>query len=61
MQLIPCFGDEIACPIQPASILRNALHKAQAAFLNVLDDYTLADVVFNKDRLQELLEIPESA
>lgn len=61
LQLLPCFSDEIACPIQPACILRNALHKAQAAFLKVLDDYTLADVIFNKDRLQELLEIPESA
>lgn len=51
LQLLPRFSDETACPIQPAYILRIGLHKAQTAFLNVLDDYNLADVIFNEDWL----------
>lgn len=61
LRLLPCFGSEASCPIQPACFLKNALHKAQEAFLKVLDDYTLADMVLNQDRLQEILKISEPA
>ena len=33
------------CPILPYCVLRKALARARAAFINVLDDYTLADLV----------------
>ena len=48
MALVPCF-DPVngACAITPACKLRRALHEARAAFLKVLDDYSLADLVEN--------------
>ena len=36
--------------------LRAALHQAQAAFLAVLDGYSLADLVQNREMLHELLD-----
>lgn len=57
LQLLPCFGDHNACPIDSACILKGALGKAQLAFLNVLDQYTLADLVKNRQQLQGLLSV----
>lgn len=57
LQLLPCFGDHNACPIDSACVLKGALGKAQQAFLNVLDEYTLADLVKNKQQLQGLLNV----
>jgi Rrf2 family nitric oxide-sensitive transcriptional repressor len=56
LALVPCFDPvNAACVISPACKLRRALHEAQAAFLAVLDGYTLADLVENQAPLQELL------
>jgi Rrf2 family nitric oxide-sensitive transcriptional repressor len=56
LALVPCFDPVNAvCAISPACRLRNALHQAQAAFLQVLDGYTLADLVANRGELAELL------
>ncbi len=58
MALVPCF-DPVngACAITPACKLRRALHEARAAFLKVLDDYSLADLVENRDALSRLLAL----
>ena len=56
MALVPCFEPIAApCAITPACILRRALYEARAAFLEVLDGYTLADLVENRALLNPLL------
>ncbi|MFI4949710.1 MAG: Rrf2 family transcriptional regulator [Caulobacterales bacterium] len=56
MALVPCFDPVNApCAITPACRLRGALHQARAAFLEVLDGYTLADLVGNRPALERLL------
>ncbi len=56
LALVPCFvAAEAACVITPACKLRRALHEARAAFLAVLDDYSLADLVENREILRDLL------
>jgi Rrf2 family nitric oxide-sensitive transcriptional repressor len=56
MALVPCFDPvNAACAIGPVCTLRGVLHQAEAAFLQVLDSYTLADLVLNRARLAEAL------
>ncbi len=56
LALVPCFDPLNApCAITPACKLRAALHQASAAFLEVLDAYTLADLVGNRAALDRLL------
>ena len=56
LALVPCFQVAVtACVITPACNLRRALHEARAAFLAVLDDYSLADLVENREILRDLL------
>ena len=56
MAIVPCLDPVKApCVITPACTLRRALHEARSAFLNVLDAYTLADLVENRSALTELL------
>lgn len=57
LELLECFGDQCACPIDNVCILYSALRKAQKAFLEVLDGYTLEDVAKNKSRLRESLNV----
>lgn len=45
------------CVISPACQLKGMLHEALAAFLAVLDQYTLADIVRNRAALGPLLGI----
>ena len=54
MALLPCFEGG-PCLISPACGLRAALWEAAAAFLAVLDRYTLADIA-SSPLLMELLE-----
>lgn len=58
LDLVPCFaaGGAGRCVITPACSLRAALHRARAAFLEVLDQYSLADLVQNRDALLPLLQ-----
>jgi Rrf2 family nitric oxide-sensitive transcriptional repressor len=59
--LVECFDRERNnCPIAAACFLKGALYEAQRAFMTVLDRYTLADVVDNKDWLQSVLKVPEA-
>jgi len=57
LEMLECFGDECACPIESVCILFSAMRQAQKAFLDVLDSYTLADVVKNKQRLMQSLNV----
>ncbi len=57
--LVPCFNTAKAnCCIAPACKLKRILHEANTAFMCVLKQYTLADVLHNSDELSVLLGIP---
>lgn len=59
--LVPCFNKAKAnCCIAPVCKLKGVLHEAQAAFMEVLERYTLADVLHNKSDLSVLLNINPS-
>jgi Rrf2 family nitric oxide-sensitive transcriptional repressor len=45
--LVECFGPDNQCIVSAACGLRNPLREALAAFLGVLDRYTIADLVAN--------------
>jgi len=56
--VVECFEKENAgCPIDGMCALKGALGKAYAAFMTVLEQYTLADVLANKDQLSDQLKI----
>jgi Rrf2 family nitric oxide-sensitive transcriptional repressor len=57
MDLVGCFLDAKVCAITEACVLRIALQEALAAFLAVLDRYTLADLVAPSRSLARLLGI----
>jgi Rrf2 family nitric oxide-sensitive transcriptional repressor len=61
MELVSCFDGTSSCTISEACVLRSVLHEALAAFLNVLDRYTLADLVAPRTRLAALLGIEPAA
>lgn len=59
--LVECFDRERnTCPIAAACFLKGALYEAQRAFIAVLDRYTLADVLDNRDWLSAVLKVPLS-
>jgi len=50
--IVECFDLENSdCPITPVCALKGALKEASRNFLSVLDSYTLADVLVNRDEL----------
>jgi Rrf2 family nitric oxide-sensitive transcriptional repressor len=58
MALVTCFEPIAApCAIKRCCVLRGALNEAGAAFLAVLDGYTLADLVQPASRLRGMLAI----
>lgn len=53
--LVDCFKEGGSyCTISPACKLKHALFEALQAFIGVLKQYTLEDLVLNKDELREL-------
>jgi Rrf2 family nitric oxide-sensitive transcriptional repressor len=56
LDIVPCFNASSACIIEPACILKGALDEALDAFLDVLDHYTLADLVTPRRKLAALLK-----
>lgn len=51
-RLVECFDDDHnQCIISPACGLKHVLNKALQAYLNVLDQYTLSDLVINQHSL----------
>jgi Rrf2 family nitric oxide-sensitive transcriptional repressor len=57
MEIVPCFGADDRCKIQPACVLAKAMHEALQAFLGVLDRYTLADLLQDRETLAGLLGV----
>ena len=58
MALVTCFEPaEAPCAIKRCCVLRGALERARAAFNDVLDDYSLADLVQPRSRLKTMLSI----
>ena len=56
--LVECFRADNQCIITPECALKNVFGEAQTAFLDVLDAYTLADLMAPKSRLAKRLRIP---
>jgi Rrf2 family nitric oxide-sensitive transcriptional repressor len=51
--LVECFRPENSCCITPVCRLKGALNDALEAYLNVLDEWTLAKLVSNPRRLTD--------
>lgn len=58
MALVPCFDAAGTCAIGACCRLSKVLEEALAAFLAVLDRYTLADLVVERQPLATLLGLP---
>ncbi|HVC61045.1 MAG TPA: Rrf2 family transcriptional regulator [Acetobacteraceae bacterium] len=59
LELVPCFGSQSTCAIQPDCVLAGAVDEALRAFLAALDRYTLADLAGPRAALARLLRIDE--
>jgi Rrf2 family transcriptional regulator, nitric oxide-sensitive transcriptional repressor len=58
MAIVVCFEPlDGPCAIKPACVLKRALKKARDAFVEVLDGYTLDDLIQPRARLKGLLGI----
>lgn len=58
MALVTCFKPiDAPCPIKRCCVLRDALERACSAFAQVLDSYSLADLVRPRSRLRTMLSI----
>lgn len=56
--VVECFNRATnTCPIEPACGLKGALRRAQRAFLGVLDEYTLADLLPRSREVKQLLYV----
>ncbi|MFN2746845.1 MULTISPECIES: nitric oxide-sensing transcriptional repressor NsrR [Bacillus] len=54
--LVECFNKEKNnCILSPTCGLKHVLNKALSAYLEVLDQYTLQDIIFNQDHIRKLL------
>ncbi|MBB5325874.1 Rrf2 family nitric oxide-sensitive transcriptional repressor [Anoxybacillus tepidamans] len=57
LSLVECFAAHgNHCIITPVCGLKHVLHEALEAFLRVLDSYTLADLLANKNHLQSIFQ-----
>lgn len=55
--LVPCFNKEKSnCCIAPVCKLKTILVEAKNAFINILNNYTLADILNNPQELKALLK-----
>lgn len=62
MAIVSCLKPLNApCKINPSCVLKRAMERAQQAFMEVLEGYTLADLVAPRGRLSNLLGISPSA
>ena len=53
-----CFDNDAAdCPLMDSCALNAALYKALNAFFEVLQDYTIADLVENRPQMRSLLKM----
>lgn len=57
--IVECFDLETnTCPLAPSCRFSRILQRGLAAFLSVLDGYTLADLIATPDPLRHLLSLP---
>jgi Rrf2 family transcriptional regulator, nitric oxide-sensitive transcriptional repressor len=61
LDVIGCLGQRGYCPIERVCVLRGVLYDAMQAFLAVLDEYTLADLVKPQRALASLLLLDQHA
>jgi Rrf2 family nitric oxide-sensitive transcriptional repressor len=61
LAVVECMGDKNACALTPACALKGVIGEALQAFLGVLDDYSLADMVRQKRSLTAALGLPNSS
>lgn len=55
-EMVECFNPETnTCPVAPVCLLPRRLGEAMAAYLAVLDRYTVADVSANREALGRIL------
>ena len=54
-EIVECFAASSKCVLTPSCTLRAVFNHALNQFFDVLDQHTLADIVRNRVRLQELL------
>lgn len=58
MAIVPCMSPvDAACTIRPSCMLKRALGRATTAFLSVLDEYSLGDLVKPRNALRDLLDL----
>ena len=57
LAIVGCMQQKDYCPIEAACVLRGALGEGMAAFLAVLDRYTLADLVKPRRPLAKLRDL----
>lgn len=58
MNLVECFGAvEVECKVKKICRLRNLFGKALKAFMDVLDEATIADIASNKNQIIKALGI----
>ncbi|TYS68865.1 Rrf2 family transcriptional regulator [Sutcliffiella horikoshii] len=53
--IVECFQDHASCVISPHCKLKGVLYQATQAFISVLDQYSLEDLIINKEQLTTLL------
>jgi len=59
MDLVECFGEQNTCVICDSCVLRSIIAEALAAFMTVLDGYTLADLMVPKHQFKKQLQVME--
>jgi Rrf2 family transcriptional regulator, nitric oxide-sensitive transcriptional repressor len=58
LQIVECFSKDSRCVIEPACGLKRTLGEALRAFLSVLEQKTLADILHPQTGLARLLAVP---
>lgn len=57
LALVECFSEANACAISPSCRLRGVLQEAMRGFMEVLDAYTLQDLLVSKKKMKSLLSM----
>ncbi|BBL35844.1 HTH-type transcriptional repressor NsrR [Nitrosomonas stercoris] len=60
MDLVECFSEQNACIICDSCVLRSIIAEALAAFMEVLDRYTLADLMVPGHQLRKQLQVTDA-
>jgi Rrf2 family nitric oxide-sensitive transcriptional repressor len=59
MELVECFSEQNACIICDSCVLRSIIAEALMAFMEVLDKYTLADLIVPGHQLRKQLQVTD--